>query len=80
MVLDAEKRSFRAASCWRVEVMNGGDGFFLRSPRSTVLTTNAACSSSATMAWVSSPVDGTIFSPAFSRSVATNSGGTAAAR
>ena len=32
------------------------------------------------MPWVSASVDGTIFSPAFSRSVATNSGGTAAAR
>ena len=60
--------------------MKGGDGFFRRSPRSTVLTTNVACSSSATMACVSAPVDGTIFSPAFSRSAATNSGGRAAAR
>ena len=54
--------------------MKGGDGFLRRSPWSTALTTNGRGPSSATMARVSASVDGTSFSPSFSRSVATNSG------
>ena len=46
MVLLAVKFSLREASCCRLEVVNGGAGFFLRSPFFTPFTVNCAFTSS----------------------------------
>ncbi len=42
MVRFAEKRSRLAASCWRVEVVKGGKGFFRRSLRLTSAARNSS--------------------------------------
>ena len=60
--------------------MNGGAGFFLRSPRVTERTMKRAPSTRAMTARVASSVASEAFSPSTSRSVAVNSGGSLAVR
>ena len=70
----------RPASCCSVEVMKGGAGFFLRSPRVTERTTKRAPSSRAISARVEASSVSAAFSPSTSRRLAVNSGGSVAFR
>ena len=75
IVFLAENPSLRPASCWSVEVMNGGAGLRRRSPRVTDRTTNGRPSRPAMSARVSASLVSDAFSPRTSRSVASNCGG-----
>ena len=65
MVRLEEKPSLREASCWRVEVMNGGAALRLRSLLSTRATVQVAAraASAAAVAEPSSPRTNFCFSP-----------------
>src|SRR3972149_3856514 len=75
IVFLALKWSLRAASCWSVEVMNGGAGFRLRSPRVTVLTVHRLPWSPATTSCTRASRGRSAFSLRISLRVATKSGG-----
>ena len=55
--------SLRDASCWSVEVVNGGDGERCLSARLMVLTRNAALLVSSMMASIASRESGSAFLP-----------------
>ena len=74
-----ENRSFRAASCCRVEVMNGGAGDCLRSLRATLSTTYAPLLSAASIARACSSFATSAFFPSTLVSLARNGGGFSAA-
>src|SRR3990170_1239162 len=75
IVFLALKWSLRAASCWSVEVMNGGAGFRLRSPRVTALTVHRLPWSPATTSCTRASRGRSAFSLRTSLRVATKSGG-----
>ena len=57
--------SLREASCWRVEVVKGGDGERCLSARFTLLTEKVRDITSSQMAWVSAWEAGSYFLPFF---------------
>ena len=62
MVLEVVNPSLREASCCKFEVVNGGAGDFLRSPRLTLATVNCA----ARTRWITASQSSWLFSVAFS--------------
>src|SRR4026209_1123679 len=75
MVFLALKWSLRLASCWSVEVMNGGAGFRRRSPRFTDFTVHAWPWRPLITAMVSASLGRSAFCPRTSLRVAGKSGG-----
>src|SRR3990170_2366179 len=75
IVFLALKWSLRAPSCWSVELMNGGAGFRLRSPRVTTLTVHRVPWSPATTSCTRASRGRSAFSLRISLRVATKSGG-----